>query len=85
MIERLVTTLSALAASSAPSLGDQTGRRLMAECADAVRLELDCPQQTLTRDQRASLRRLSDVLESHDVDTNEVVAAAQAASVSLGR
>jgi hypothetical protein len=84
VIERFVTTLRALAALPSPELGAPTGRRIAADCADAVRLELDCPQQDLTAAQRASLRALSDLLESAQPAAADVSRAAAAACASLG-
>ena len=63
MIERLVTSLRELAAASPGELASDATARLRGDCADAVRLELDCPQQALTPDQRSALARLSDALE----------------------
>ena len=84
MIERLVTTLRALAALPQSELGGPAGRRLAADCADALRLELDCPQQDLTPAQRASLRSLSDVLEGGQPAAPDVARAAAAACAALG-
>jgi hypothetical protein len=63
MIERLTSTLRDLAALSAADLAADASARLRDDCADAVRLELDCPQRSLTPAQRAALSRLSDALE----------------------
>ena len=53
---------------------------LVAECADALRLELDCPQQELTPRERASLRALDDALANGSVeDVHRAVAATCAA------
>jgi hypothetical protein len=84
MIERLVTTLGALAAPPPPDLASPDGRRLAADCADAARLELDCPQQTLTLAQRARLRRLVDLLDGGDAPSDEVRRAAALACSALG-
>lgn len=63
MIDRLASSLRELASFSATELAADTSARLRGDCADAVRLELDCPQQSLTPAQRAALTRLSDALE----------------------
>jgi hypothetical protein len=63
VIDRLITSLRELSALSAAELTTHSAERLRADCADAVRLELDCPQQSLTPAQRAALSRLSDALE----------------------
>jgi len=55
MIERLTTNLDALARMSPAELATERGRRVAADCADAIRLELDCPQHDLTSDQRELL------------------------------
>ena len=57
MIERLVTGLRTLAALPAAEPPDDAARQLVADCADAVRLELDCPQQELTPAQPGRARR----------------------------
>ena len=84
MIQRFLTTLRALAALPAPELGTAPGRRLAADCADAVRLALDCPQQELTARQRAALRALSDALEDGDASAATVVRAVREACVAVG-
>ncbi len=84
MIERFVTTLRALAALPAPEPGDPAGRRLAADCADALRLELDCPQQDFTPLQRARLRALSEMLEDGRAAAADVSRAAAAACAALG-
>jgi hypothetical protein len=63
VIERLTSSLRDLASRSAADLASERTARLRGDCADAVRLELDCPQQSLTAAQRAALMRLSDALE----------------------
>jgi putative acetyltransferase len=83
MIERLTTTLRAIATRSPSDLTSNDGRRLAADCADAIRLELDCPQQELTTDQRRALVALGDALET-SADPNTVRDAARAASTALG-
>jgi hypothetical protein len=84
MIQRFVTSLRALAALPMPGLTDETGRRLRADCADAVRLELDCPQQEFTRAQRARLRVLSEVLDDESVPPLDVVHAVRETCATLG-
>jgi putative acetyltransferase len=64
MIERLITNLDTVLQSSPGELTSEQGRGVVADCADAVRLELDCPQQELTADQRERLSALGDLLES---------------------
>ena len=68
MIERLTTNLGALARMSPAELATERGGRVAADCADAIRLELDCPQQDLMPDQRESLSALGDLLDTapHD-------------------
>jgi hypothetical protein len=84
VIDRLVTGLRELATLSAVQVDTETGKRLLGDCADAVRLELDCPQQSLTVTQRAVLARLSDALEESGTSGSEIVAAARAACAALG-
>jgi hypothetical protein len=64
MIERLTASLRQLGALQDEELVSPRHAGLRGDCADALRLELDCPQQSLTPAQRAALTRLSDVLEA---------------------
>ncbi len=63
MIDRLTSGLRRLVVMSAVELASDSAAAERGDCADAVRLELDCPQQSLTPSQRAALSRLSDALE----------------------
>lgn len=83
MIERLVTGLRQLASASAAELETEAGIRLRGDCADAVRLELDCPQQSLTAAQRNALVRLSNALEEPTTSSSEILAAARAARATV--
>ena len=82
MIERLVTSLRQLAALSEEDLASARFAGLRGDCADALRLELDCPQQSLTPAQRSVLTRLNDVLEA-DLVSDELVDAVRAATHAL--
>ena len=84
MIERFLTSLRTLAALPAPALDTAEGRTVAAECADATRLELDCPQQELTPAQRACLHRLGDALDSEPMSVGDVQRAVRDACESLG-
>jgi hypothetical protein len=84
MIERLATGLRRLASLPVHDLGDTAGTRLLGDCADAVRLELDCPQQALTAPQRLALAGLNDLLEQPDAPGAELIAAARRACFALG-
>lgn len=64
MIERLTTSLRRLVALDDEALASPRYAGLRGDCADALRLELDCPQQSLTPAQRLALTRLSDALEA---------------------
>ena len=79
MIERLVMSLRQLGALDDDELASPRHAGLRGDCADALRLELDCPQQSLTPAQRSVLTRLSDVLEA-DLVSDELVDAVRAAS-----
>jgi hypothetical protein len=83
MIERLTTNLGALARMSPAELATEQGSRVAADCADAIRLELDCPQQDLTSDQRELLSALGDLLDTLPHD-ERVVRVALAACRALG-
>lgn len=84
MIERLLATLPAVAALDGAELDAAAGRRLVADCADALRLQLDCPQQDLTPAQRASLHRLAELADAADAPGPELRRAAHAACAALG-
>ena len=87
MIERLTTNLDALARMSPAELATERGSRVAADCADAIRLELDCPQQDLTSDQREMLSALGDLLDTsprHDAVVRLASAACRALSVRPG-
>lgn len=75
MIERLTASLRQLGALDDDELASPRYAGLRGDCADALRLELDCPQQSLTPAQRIALTRLSDALES------DAAAAATSAAV----
>ena len=83
MIERLTTNLRALARMSPAELATERGGRVAADCADAIRLELDCPQQELTSDQRELLFALGDLLDTTPRG-ERVVRLASAACRALG-
>lgn len=83
MLERLNQGLRQLSALPAKDLATDAGIRLRGDCADALRLELDCPQQTLTPVQRTALSALSDVLEEGTASGTEVIAAARRAYRAL--
>ena len=83
MIERLTTNLDTLARMSPAELATEQGGRVAADCADAIRLELDCPQQELTSDQRELLSALGDLLDTSPRDES-VVRLASTACRALG-
>jgi hypothetical protein len=84
MIERLITTLSSIATRSPTELAGPDSELLLADCADAVRLEVDCPQQDLTPEQRSALEHLGDVLGDFPVAPDRISAAATRACAALG-
>lgn len=83
MIERLATGLRALASLPVEALGAPVSVRARGDLADAIRLELDCPQQSLTARQRHALARLGDLLESNEPDPAALDGAVRDASVAL--
>jgi hypothetical protein len=83
MIQRLVASLEGLARLAPDGLLTAHGRALARDCADALRLELDCPQEALRGDQRASLRRLSDLLEDDGAAGAQIVEAVRQARAVL--
>ena len=84
MIERLTTSLRQLAALDDEELASPRCAGLRGDCADALRLELDCPQQSLTPAQRIALTRLSDALEA-EAPASTTCAAVQEAMAVLAR
>ena len=68
MIERLARSIRALSALAPDELTSPAGADARANCADALRLELDCMQQSLSTHERAILTRLSDELEAGAID-----------------
>jgi hypothetical protein len=84
MIERLTMGLRRLASRTVGDLDGTVGARLLGDCADAVRLELDCPQQALTALQRLALSSLGDLLEQPETSGTELIAAARRACLALG-
>jgi hypothetical protein len=75
MIERLRTSLFALHALTPRELTEPEQEHLRGDCADALRLELDCPQQTLTSAQREPLARLRELLDETEVSSAELARA----------
>ncbi len=69
---------------SGTDVESERGRHVAAECADAIRLELDCPQQDLTADQRELLSALGDLLDAASPNGEAVVNLASAACRALG-
>jgi hypothetical protein len=84
VIVGLVTSLQQLASLGVQELNSEAGIRVRGDCADAARLELDCPQLALTSEQRESLSRLSDLLEQNRVPTEQIAAAVRDARAVLG-
>ena len=84
VIERLQASLRALANESASGPDEARDERLRDDCADALRLALDCMQQELTRPQREALSLLYFMLEDSEVQHGAVRRAASDACSSLG-
>ena len=74
MIQRLLDGLRALV--DAPY-----DARVAADCADAIRLELDCMQMELTPAQRSALRRLLESIDAEAPPSELRTHAVSAASV----
>ena len=74
MIQRLLDGLRVLV--DAPD-----DARAAADCADAIRLELDCMQMELTPTQRSALRRLLESIDSESPSEHVRRCAVEAASV----
>ena len=82
MIERLTAGLRQLGNLGAEEIASPRYAQLRGDCADALRLELDCPQQSLTPAQRYALTRLSDALEAGGA-SDELVAAVRDVRIAL--
>jgi hypothetical protein len=83
VIDQLAKTLSALAGSSAEALAHPDALVLRGDCADAVRLALDCMQEEHTPAQRMALERLSDLLEEGNASPHLLTDAARRAQEAL--
>jgi ankyrin repeat protein len=83
VIDQLAKTLSLLASAPPGELAHPDAVTLLGDCADAVRLALDCMQEALTPSQRASLERLSDLLEEGDSSPHLLADAARRAREAL--
>jgi uncharacterized protein len=83
VIDQLAKTLSVLAASPLGELAQPDAAALRSDCADAVRLELDCMQEEHTPSQRAALERLCDLLDEGDASPHLLVDAARRAQEAL--
>jgi hypothetical protein len=81
MIERLRTSLAALASLPPRDMAGPDAEPLRRDAADAVRLALDCMQGDLTPRQRDVLRALSDRLEDDALSTAPLAAAPLADAV----
>jgi len=79
MIERLRTSLFALHALTTRELVAPEHEHLRGDCADALRLELDCPQQSLTNTQREPFARLRELLDEQDPPPDELARVVQEA------
>jgi hypothetical protein len=84
VIDRLVRGIRELSALAPDELAAPTTARARADCADALRLELDCPQQSLSSRERDALRRLDAELEAPAPNGAALAAAIRAARDALG-
>lgn len=83
MIERLQASLRALSRLSAEDLESAEAESIRRDCADALRLELDCRQLELGASEREVLAHLSDLLEASAYNGVELMAAVRAAAVAV--
>ena len=79
MIQRLASALAAVALLHEVELARTDARRLLDDCADALRLELDCPQQELTCVEREALQQVREQVESEQIDPVRLRETARAA------
>ncbi|MEP6990933.1 MAG: hypothetical protein ABJA80_08400 [bacterium] len=85
MIERLVTGLRALGALPPTALAADAAAGARGDCADAVRLALDCQQEELDVGERRALVALFDALEGQAIDGPTLAAAVRRATEALRR
>lgn len=83
MIDRLRASLRDLSRLSPAELAAPAHERLRGDCADALRLELDCPQQMLTSSQRSDLSRLSILLEEGEAPPDRLASAVRSAWLAI--
>ena len=83
MIERLLTSLRALGQLPVGELESPALEPLRRDCADALRLELDCRQLELGVSEREVLEHLLDLLESPEPRAMELERAVRAASFAV--
>lgn len=79
MIDRLRATLGTLSTLGADDLVSPGAEPLRQDCADSLRLQLDCMQAELGATDRATLQRLNDLFEEPPGNGAELAAAIQAA------
>ena len=84
MIERLHACLRALSQLSPEDFGAAGSESLRRDCADALRLELDCRQLERGESAREVVGRLSDLLETPGSSGAELAVAIRDASAVLG-
>jgi len=75
MIDRLVRGIRELSVLGPEELASKRTSNARADCADALRLELDCPQQALSSHERNALRRLDAELEASEPNGAALAAA----------
>lgn len=83
MIERLLTSLRALSQLSVAELESAAREPLRRDCADALRLELDCRQLELGASEREVLEHLLDLLEAPEPRAPELERAIRAAALAV--
>ncbi|HEU5210586.1 MAG TPA: hypothetical protein VFU06_14430 [Longimicrobiales bacterium] len=84
MMEVHQASLRALCRMSAEELESAEAESVRRDCADALRLELDCRQLELGVSEREVLAHLSDLLEASSYDGVALAAAVRAAAGMLG-
>lgn len=84
MIARLRATLVALEAALDDGESRSSVDALAAECADALRLQLDCMQADLSPSQRDALHALGEVLEDDSASRVAIAEVIRRAAVALG-
>lgn len=83
VIDRLRSTVRALGTLRADEIGRPEHEALRRDCADSVRLQLDCMQADLVASERYAFERLHLLLEEPGAPGSEILAAVRAVAAVI--